>query len=52
VTDFDEAALAIVRRAYARQMLAVAGVEDAALEAAFATVRRERFIGPPPWQIT
>jgi hypothetical protein len=34
VTDFDEAALAIARRAYARQMLAVAGVEDTALEEA------------------
>jgi protein-L-isoaspartate(D-aspartate) O-methyltransferase len=51
VTDFGEAALAIVRRAYARQMLAVAGVDDAALEDAFATVPREGFLGPPPWQI-
>jgi hypothetical protein len=40
VTDFGEAALAIARRAYARQMLAVAGAEDAALEEAFATVPR------------
>jgi protein-L-isoaspartate(D-aspartate) O-methyltransferase len=50
-TDFDEAALAIVRRAYARQILSVAGIEDPALEAAFATVPREHFLGPPPWQI-
>jgi protein-L-isoaspartate(D-aspartate) O-methyltransferase len=51
VSDFDAAALALVRRAYARQMLAVAGVEDAALEAAFASVPRERFLGKPPWCI-
>jgi hypothetical protein len=40
MTDFDEAALAVVRRAYARQMLAIVGVEDAALEEAFAMVPR------------
>ncbi len=44
--------LAIVRRAYAKQMLALAGVEDnLALEEAFAHVGRERFLGPPPWAI-
>lgn len=49
---FDEAELAIVRRAYARQMLALAGIADnPELEAAFAAVPRERFVGPPPWQI-
>jgi protein-L-isoaspartate(D-aspartate) O-methyltransferase len=47
---FDAAALAIIRRAYARQMLAVAGCpRDERLEDAFASVRREDFIGPPPW---
>ena len=46
----DEQTLAIVRRAYAKQMLAVAGIaSDPALEHAFATVPRERFLGPPPW---
>jgi protein-L-isoaspartate(D-aspartate) O-methyltransferase len=45
-----EAELAIVRRAYARQMLAIAGVaDDVRLEDAFAAVRREDFLGPPPW---
>jgi len=51
MSDFDAAALAIVRRAYARQMLAMAGVENPALENAFAAVPRERFLGPPPWTI-
>lgn len=48
---FDEGAMETVRRAYARQMLALAGVDDPALEAAFAAVRREAFLGPPPWRM-
>lgn len=49
---FSAKDLTTVRRAYARQMLAIAGVADnPALEAAFADVPRERFIGPPPWQV-
>lgn len=49
---FDDAALAIVRRAYAKQMLAVAGVsDDPRVEAAFAAVPRERHLGPPPWRM-
>lgn len=52
VASFDEQALATVRRAYARQMLAVADVaSDPALEEAFATVPRERYLGPAPWKI-
>lgn len=48
----DEERLSIVRHAFARQILAVAGIADnPALEAAFAGVPRESFIGPPPWQI-
>jgi len=46
---FSPAELAVVRRAFARQMLAVAGVENAAVGAAFAGVAREAFVGPPPW---
>ncbi|MCB8820258.1 protein-L-isoaspartate O-methyltransferase family protein [Microvirga rosea] len=39
--------------AYAKQILALAGIGDAPrLKKAFATVPRERFIGPPPWQIS
>lgn len=45
------AALAVVRRAYAKQVLAAAGVEDARVEAAFAAVPREDFLGPGPWPI-
>ena len=41
--------LKVVRRAYARQMTAVAGVDNATIEAAFAVVPREAFLGPPPW---
>lgn len=43
--------LADIRRAYAIVMMNTAGVEDAALEAAFAAVPREAFLGPPPWQV-
>jgi protein-L-isoaspartate(D-aspartate) O-methyltransferase len=41
--------LMIVRRAYAKQVLAAAGVRDARIEDAFAVVRREDFLGPGPW---
>jgi protein-L-isoaspartate(D-aspartate) O-methyltransferase len=41
--------LAIVRRAYAKHVLANAEVEDARVEAAFAAVRREHFLGAGPW---
>ena len=47
---FDEAELAIVRRAFARQMMAIAEVQDDRVEQAFAAVRREKFLGPEPWQ--
>jgi protein-L-isoaspartate(D-aspartate) O-methyltransferase len=49
--EFHADALAAVRRAYALQMLAVAGVaSDPALERAFATVPREHFLAAPPWR--
>jgi protein-L-isoaspartate O-methyltransferase len=44
-----ETELAIVRRAYAKHVLANAEVEDARVEAAFAAVHREHFLGPGPW---
>ena len=46
-----ETELKIVRRAYAKQVLAAAGVVDRRLEAALAAVRREDFLGRGPWQI-
>ena len=40
--------LAIIRRAYAKQILAAAQIDDPSLELAFAEVRREDFLGPGP----
>jgi protein-L-isoaspartate(D-aspartate) O-methyltransferase len=50
----DETALVTVRRVYARQMLSLVGIDRLKaprLEDAFASVPRERFLGPPPWKI-
>jgi protein-L-isoaspartate(D-aspartate) O-methyltransferase len=47
----DDAELAVVRRAYAKQILANVGGSDPRLEAAFAAVKREDFVGPGPWPI-
>ena len=41
--------LDVVRRAFAKQVLAEVQVGNPRLEAAFATVRREDFLGPGPW---
>jgi protein-L-isoaspartate(D-aspartate) O-methyltransferase len=49
--QMTEDELHIVRRAYAKQVLAAAGIDDARVEAAFAAVRREDFLGPGPWPI-
>jgi len=46
-----ESALEIVRRAYAKQTMAAAGVADRRVEAAFAAVKREHFLGRGPWPI-
>src|SRR5215470_8483947 len=43
--------LEIVRRAFAKQIMAAACVADERVEAAFAAVRREHFLGPGPWPI-
>ena len=43
--------LGIIRSAYARQVLAAAGVDDVRLAVAFSTIRREDFLGPGPWPI-
>jgi len=48
----DQAArLAIIRAAYAKQVLASVGVSDHSVKAAFATVEREYYLGPGPWPI-
>ncbi len=41
--------LEIIRRAYAKQVLAEARIDDIRLEDAFADIRREDFLGPGPW---
>jgi protein-L-isoaspartate(D-aspartate) O-methyltransferase len=46
-----DAELAVIRRAYAKQILAAVNVSGSRLETAFATVRREEFLGPGPWQV-
>lgn len=47
---FSEDELAVIRRAYAKQILVASGVsDDVPLEEAFAKVQRERFLGDPPW---
>jgi protein-L-isoaspartate(D-aspartate) O-methyltransferase len=43
--------LSNIRRRYAEQIRAAANLRSAALVDAFATVARERFLGPGPWQI-
>jgi hypothetical protein len=46
-----EPELKIIRRAFAKQVMAASGVRDTRVEAAFAVVAREDFLGPGPWQI-
>jgi protein-L-isoaspartate(D-aspartate) O-methyltransferase len=46
-----EQELAIMRRAYAKQVMAEWQVDDPRLELAFTQVRREDFLGPGPWMI-
>jgi len=43
--------LRIIRAAYAKQVLAAAGVNDARLAQAFAAIPREDFVGPGPWLV-
>jgi len=46
-----EPELKIIRRAFAKLVMAAGGVSDPRVEAAFAAVAREDFLGPGPWQI-
>jgi protein-L-isoaspartate(D-aspartate) O-methyltransferase len=43
--------LEVIRRAYAKQIMAAAGVSNRRIEAAFASVKREDFLGRGPWQV-
>jgi protein-L-isoaspartate(D-aspartate) O-methyltransferase len=43
--------LASRRRAYAHEVVARYGADDPLVQAAFAKVPREAFLGPPPWSI-
>jgi hypothetical protein len=45
-----DAELEIIRRAYAKLLMAGFGVSDRRIEAAFASVKREDFLGRGPWQ--
>jgi protein-L-isoaspartate(D-aspartate) O-methyltransferase len=47
----DQHELAILRRVYARQMLALSSTENSPLEAAFASVAREAFLGVEAWSM-
>lgn len=44
--------LSETRRRYARKIMTIAGVDDAAIETAFATVPREAFLPPGPWMVS
>jgi protein-L-isoaspartate(D-aspartate) O-methyltransferase len=48
---FTQAELAVLRRAYARQVTFLGNVRNAALERAYAEVPREAYLGPGPWPI-
>ncbi|MGA8756278.1 MAG: rRNA adenine N-6-methyltransferase family protein, partial [Stellaceae bacterium] len=41
----------VIRRAYAKQIMAACGISDRRIETAFASVKREHFLGRGPWQI-
>jgi len=47
----NESELAVVRRAYAKLIMATVCIADPRVEEAFATVRREDYLGPGPWPI-
>lgn len=48
---FSDAELVVLRRAYARQVTFLGNGRNAALEQAFADVRREDYLGAGPWPI-
>jgi protein-L-isoaspartate(D-aspartate) O-methyltransferase len=46
-----EAEQDVIRRAYAKHVMAASGVSNRRVEAAFASVKREDFLGRGPWQV-
>jgi protein-L-isoaspartate(D-aspartate) O-methyltransferase len=48
---FDATERVVIRRSYARQICFSVGVQNAALEKAFAEVPREAFLGAGPWPV-
>jgi protein-L-isoaspartate(D-aspartate) O-methyltransferase len=46
-----EPELKIIRRAFAKQVMAACGIRNPRVEAAFAAVAREDVLGPGQWQI-
>jgi protein-L-isoaspartate(D-aspartate) O-methyltransferase len=46
-----EQELALVRRAYAKEIVEISRVPDAGVEKAFAEIRREDFLEPGPWLV-
>src|SRR5260370_25383643 len=51
MTIDQDTRLKIIRAAYAKQITAAGGVADRRVEAAFAAVPREAFLGPGPWPL-
>ncbi|HEV2701432.1 MAG TPA: MerR family transcriptional regulator, partial [Steroidobacteraceae bacterium] len=49
--DFTPAELVAARRAYARQMGLMAGIIAPRVEAAYAAIEREKYLGPGPWSV-
>jgi protein-L-isoaspartate(D-aspartate) O-methyltransferase len=46
-----ETELGLVRRAYAKEIVATSGIPDARVETAFAELHREDFLDPGPWLV-
>jgi protein-L-isoaspartate(D-aspartate) O-methyltransferase len=49
--SLNEAEMSGLRRAYAKQIIFAAGIQDLRLEAALANLEREAFLDPGPWRI-
>lgn len=52
MSEIDPAAVAAARRFYAEEVRFVGNLKREEVVEAFATVPRERFLGPPPWKVS